>query len=432
VKRTDNRTTDAARNSVTWIVDFERALSTPTAKLHRGGTHRTIDPGATLERVRPYLPSMGITRIANVTGLDYIGVPVVMVTRPNSRALAVSQGKGVDLHHAKASGVMEAIETYHGERIDRPLKLASFAEMRKAHAVVDPATLPQPPNSRYRDHLRLLWIEGYELVGREPIWLPYECVHVDYTLPLPEGTGCFAATSNGLASGNHLLEAISSGICEVVERDADALWEVMTEPQAADRRVDLGSIKDADARQVLEKYDAARIAVELWDTTSDVGIPAFRCHIFEREDNPHQPQGIFFGAGCHPSRRIALLRALTEAAQSRLTYISGSRDDIERRDYRRPGDLRPAERLRDLSAGAPASRSYAAAPSHEAELLNDDLDWEIDRLRNIGIDRVVVVDLTDSRIGVPVVKVAIPGLESVPEDPSYVPGPRARAKLGRP
>ncbi len=37
---------------------------------------------------------MGITRIANVTGLDNIGIPVVMVCRPNSQAFLYRKGKG--------------------------------------------------------------------------------------------------------------------------------------------------------------------------------------------------------------------------------------------------------------------------------------------------------------------------------------------------
>jgi ribosomal protein S12 methylthiotransferase accessory factor len=373
---------------------------------------------------------MGITRIANVTGLDYIGIPVVMVTRPNSRALSVSQGKGIDLDHAKASGVMEAIETYHGERIDLPLKLLSWNEIRRSHFAVEPSTLPQLPNSRFREDLPLLWIEGYDLMNGSSVWVPYECIHVNYTLPLPEGTGCFASTSNGLASGNHLLEALSSAICEVVERDADALWEIMTEEEAAERRVDPASIDDPQASGILGKYEAAQIAVETWETTSDIGIPAFRCHIYESSSNPHEPQGVFFGAGCHPSRRIALLRALTEAAQSRLTYISGARDDIERRNYRRPGDERPAELFRSMNGGHSAKRRLQAAPNRETELLNDDLSWELERLAAVGIRQAIAVDLSIAALDVPVVKVVIPGLESVPDDPSYSPGPRARAKLG--
>lgn len=106
----------------------------PTAsaatKRYFHGTHRICAPEETLARLQPLLPTMGITRIANVTGLDRTGMPVVMVCRPNARSVTVSQGKGLTLAAAKASGVMEALEIWHAERIVKPLKLASFDEMR--------------------------------------------------------------------------------------------------------------------------------------------------------------------------------------------------------------------------------------------------------------------------------------------------------------
>ena len=71
--------------------------------------------GATLARVLPMAPRMGITRFAVLTGLDVLGIPVVAATRPNSRSIAVHQGKGVTLAAAKASAVMEAVETFHAE-----------------------------------------------------------------------------------------------------------------------------------------------------------------------------------------------------------------------------------------------------------------------------------------------------------------------------
>lgn len=368
---------------------------------------------------------MGITRVANVTGLDYLGIPVVMVTRPNSRTLAVSQGKGIDLDHAKVSGLMETVESFHGERISHPLKLLGHEEIRRDHAVVDPLTLPSVPSSPYDPNLPILWIEGVDLMSRQPIWLPYESVHVNYTVPLPQGTGCFATGTNGLASGNHILEALSSGICEVVERDADALWLHASDAERDRRRLDLESVDDPSCSALLERYRESRIAVEVWDTTSDVGIASLHCRIYEAEDNPNEPQGSFFGAGCHPSRSVALSRALTEAAQSRLTYISGSRDDIERRDYRRPDDLKPARRHRKPQQ-APTLR-FQDIPTREHDTLDDDLAWELGQLSAAGITQVIAVDLTLPEFNIPVVKVVIPGLEGVPDGPSYVPGARARA-----
>src|SRR5207244_5110666 len=118
--------------SATSLTSVLEALNSGTEHFH-SGTHRTIVPEETLRKVRPLMPVMGITRIANVTGLDCIGIPVVMVCRPNSRALAVAQGKGLDLDAAKASGLMESVEAYHAERITLPLKLASQEELRYTH-----------------------------------------------------------------------------------------------------------------------------------------------------------------------------------------------------------------------------------------------------------------------------------------------------------
>jgi len=92
-------------------------VETPVYKAFRQGTHRLIPPEETIVRLNPFLPVMGITRVANVTGLDAIGVPVVIVVRPNARSLSVSQGKVLTLAAAKASGIMESIELYHAEHV---------------------------------------------------------------------------------------------------------------------------------------------------------------------------------------------------------------------------------------------------------------------------------------------------------------------------
>lgn len=81
-----------------------------TTKRYSDGTHRLTDPATTLARVMPLAAQMGVTRVAVLTGLDVIGIPVVAAYRPNSRSIAVHQGKGTTLAAAKASAVMEAVE----------------------------------------------------------------------------------------------------------------------------------------------------------------------------------------------------------------------------------------------------------------------------------------------------------------------------------
>src|ERR1700674_3176513 len=193
------------------------------AKPHPNSAYRRCPPLETLARLTPHLTSMGITRIANVTGLDNIGIPVVMVCRPNSRGLSVSQGKGLDLHEAKVSGLMEAAELFHAENIDRPLVFETYTRLRRQVRVAEPDFLPGTCDKRFHPNLRVFWIEGHDLLDGASVWVPNELVHADFRLPRPQGAGRFLQSSIGLAAGNEILEAVIHGICEVIESDSCSL-----------------------------------------------------------------------------------------------------------------------------------------------------------------------------------------------------------------
>lgn len=400
-------------------------ITAPAPKRFRSGTHRTVAPAETLARVRLLMPIMGITRVANITGLDQIGIPVVMVCRPNARSLAVSQGKGLTLDAARASGLMESIEAYHAEHITLPLKLASYEELRYTQRVADVARLPRPASSPFHEHLPLLWIEGYDLLQQERVWVPYEMVHMNYTTSVRSGAGCFIASSNGLAAGNHLLEAISHGVCEVVERDALAHWNVLPGAARSRTRIAPETITDLDARVLLERFTRAGVAVGVWEITSDTGIPAFLCRAVDRADDPLRRLYSVSGSGCHPSRTVALLRALTEAAQSRLTMIAGSRDDVTHEEYIRLRDPDLSRQSRAQILGSGPVRDFAGGPDWEAETFEEDLTWEFEKLRGVGIERIIIVNLTRPDFGLPVVRVVIPGLEAITQTVDTAPGTRS-------
>jgi ribosomal protein S12 methylthiotransferase accessory factor len=129
------------------------------------------------------------------------------------------------------------------------------------------------------------------------------------------------------------------------------------------------------------------------------------------------------GMGCHPARSIALLRALTETAQSRLTLITGSRDDLDPERYAQPT-------VQEKEQVTTATRRFREAPSWDSDTFDDDLDWELDRLRGAGVGRVIVVDLTKDVFKLPVARVIIPGLEGHHRVPGYIPGKRALAAAG--
>jgi ribosomal protein S12 methylthiotransferase accessory factor len=381
---------------------------------------------------------MGITSLGNITGLDRIGIPVAMAVRPNSRSVSVAQGKGLDLPQALASALMEACEAYHAEDIG-PCRQAAYGALAAHDIVVDPATLC--PGVRPFDANRAIaWIEGFDLLRREPCWVPAEIVHMDYTAPEPDGY--FLAGSNGLASGNNSIEAVNAALYELVERDAVALWAATPIVQRAATVLDLATVDDTDCRTLLAKYAAAEIAVRVCHVTTEIGIPAFICEI--RDPAPHDPTrlNLFHGAGCHADRGIALSRALTEAAQTRLTYIAGVRDDLspdEYRDEAAPSDA-GKRRARNSDAydalidaiAAQATRvAFSGVPNFVADDLRSDLLWVLDRLAGAGFARAIAVDLTQEQFGIPVVRLIVPGLEWDPHHPNYRPGRRAQAKAQR-
>lgn len=395
-------------------------------KRFRQGTHRLVAPNETLARVTPYAARMGITRLGNITGLDRIGIPVAIAVRPNSRSVSVSQGKGLELPQAMASALMEASEGFHAEEI-APLRRAAYRGFGASETVADPATLCAGIRP-FDAGAAISWIEGNDLLRQERCWVPAEIVHTDYTLAEPDGF--FLAGSNGLASGNHIIEAVNSALYELVERDAVALWVARPIRRRSRCILDLASVDDPDCRALLAKYSDARIAVRAWNVTTDIGIAAFICEIFDPSAGaPHRLRR-FHGSGCHADRGIALARALTEAAQTRLTYIAGVRDDLSAAEY----EEAPGSEIGDALIAALARESepgrFGAVPSFSSDDLSEDLRWALDRLSAIGIGRVIAVDLTRPDFEIPVVRLVIPGLEWDSHHPNYRPGPRAREVAG--
>jgi ribosomal protein S12 methylthiotransferase accessory factor len=226
--------------------------------------------------------------------------------------------------------------------------------------------------------------------------------------------------------GVAVLEALSAAACELIEHDAVALWHAGRLHDRARCRVDMASIDDEDCCTLLEKYQRAGVAPRVWDVTSDIRISAFVCDIPATGDDRFGALRRFRGAGCHPNRAIALARALTEAAQIRLTYISGNRDDLPSSDYEESQHEKIGAALLDAVSQDSEPRAFCHIPNFDADDLALDLNWELQRLQSVGVKRVIAIDLTRSDIGIPVVRIVTPGLEWDCTHPDYIPGARAR------
>jgi len=392
-------------------------------KRFRDGTHRVCPPDETLTAFGPRMGEFGITRLADVTGLDIIGIPVYMAVRPNARSLSVSQGKGLDRAAAKSSALMESIEGWHAEHIQLPLRYASYAELRGTMPTVDITQLPLRRGGSLDLVKPMLWVEGYELVTSAEMLVPFECVSTYYVQPDRLGN-TFLKDSNGLASGNHILEAMVHGLCETVERDACTLWTTSGGMRCTDRKLDLNSISDPNAAAVIEQLQRAKFAVGVWDVTSDTGIPTFFCRLVDAPGAPRWAfQGLFGGQGCHLDSRVAILRALTEAAQGRLTQIAGARDDMSNSG----GQVDPEE----VRVAAEIVEAAGSAPFRDEDLSTDSFEGDVEILvkaiQGVSLNSVIVVDLSHHEKRIPVVRMIVPGLEPPDDHPEYVPGPRALA-----
>jgi len=399
-----------------------------TVKVVVDGTHRVRELTDTLDLLTASLDQIGVTRVGVITGLDVIGVPVVMVMRPNGRSLSVSQGKGITLEAAKVSGIMEAVEAWHAENVLLPLRIATRNELAQVAHVSDPERLPRRTHSRYHDDLSILWVEGRDLMSGDARFVPYELVHLDYRVPGPQGTGCFAATGSGLAAGNHLLEAVTHSLSELVERDAITLFRHRAPDDRSARRIDLETVDNPICRSLLDRFEAADVLVAVWDLTSDIACPVFQATIIDRSPDRSRRLPAAAGFGCHVNRGVALSRALTEAAQSRLTLIAGSRDDAPPSLYLEFREPSAIERQLAGIADQPTPRSFTDTPTADHPTLDADVAHLLDALQDVGLTEAIMVDLTRPELEIPVVRMIVPGLEGYAEKVvDYRPGPRAMA-----
>jgi len=368
---------------------------------------RTVDPSTTLRRIEPLCKVAGVTRVADITGLDRVGIPVFSSIRPNadSGAITVYNGKGASIEQAKVSAIMEALERYSGEVRGDSIVRKTVDDMLASENAIDPRLLILPLRiAPLVMRQNVGWVKGYDLMERENIFVPASAVFHPYSSRLD--LALFRTNTNGLASGNTMEEAVVHALCEVVERDAWSICEARRK-MVADIEP---PVDDALIRAMLQKFTSQGIEVHLKDLTSDVGLPTFAAAA--DDVRLQDPALLCLGMGTHLSPRITVIRALTEVAQSRLTQIHGAREDTTRGG---PARQLGYERLKRLNSiwfeTAQRHEELASIHGYDTPDLYEDLMVVLDRLRGRGFRRAVAVDLTRKELGVPVVRVIVPGME---------------------
>ena len=378
-------------------------------KTFKSGTHRSATPLETLDRIKKFLPVFGITRVANITGLDRIGIPVITAIRPNSKSLATSQGKGTTVEAAKVSAIMESIEGFHAENIFKEVIYISHEDLDCGENIIDISGIARTYHHSFDRADKILWMRGVDIMNQKEVWVPYDSVSTDFSVSHKHAS--LISDSNGLASGNIEIESIIHGMCEVIERDALALF--FNNPAAyKHRKIIPESISSPENIKLLNLITNAGVSFGIWDITSDIGIPTYICKTIDKGEYFEAASRPAYGSGTHVNRDIALSRAITEAAQSRATFISGSRDDQLLKNYTDSYSADFFNRWKH-EIGSNNYRRMDETESIHHDTFEDDLEYLIKVLANIGIKEVVSIDLTKPELGIPVSKVIIPHLEGI-------------------
>ena len=338
-------------------------------------------------------------------------------------------GKGSTSAQAKAGALCEAIEryscTYQG---DEPCIESSLEELGERGIHPNACMNYSARQYQQRQQLnqdcgkfyfmvpvpfdtsrRIAWTPVYSLIDQRFKYLPSCFCYAQYPAGDERELFCYPDT-NGNAAGNTREEAILQGFLELVERDSVALWWYNRLRKPA---VDLASFDEPYFRQLTDYYHSLKRSLYVLDLTADLRIPAFAAVSSSLDESGQEP---IFAFGAHVEAKIGIERALielnqllpivnlpeAECADGRYRtrdaqFLEWLRNaTIENQPY-----LRPSE---DLPPKTAADYPLLCQPN-----VYDSVVYCLERAKKHGLET-LVLDMTRPDVGLPVVKVIVPGL----------------------
>lgn len=424
-------------------------------KWTKSGTSRVKPVEQTLREVLPLTEKIGVTRLADITDMDILKIPNYSAVLPGTEDyIWVYSGKGLTKHHAQASALMESIERYCSLPSGAPKNMiqGSYDDLSKKFNVLHPSSVVEPMTFQYTEDMVMDFLPGFDLMNKEFLLVPAPIALFKYSARQPAINPFAYHHTNGLASGNVMEEAICHSLCEVIERDAISMAQLKASavhfhilktvehslnsngyyvtPITATDYVDDNSIfPDVEIHDIEfepitrlgKKFQKANIPLIIKNVTSEIGISTFNAASIEWIT--HDYGYLVEGHGTHPDARIALLRAITEVSQSRAANIQGARDDLRKIPYgeNNTDDQRSWQfmKSRDMIR-------FSDIKSFINEDILDDIKLILTKLDENDLNQVIVVNLTNPSVGIPVVRTIVPGLEMYKITKSVI-GRRGRA-----
>ncbi|MDY6880263.1 MAG: YcaO-like family protein [Thermodesulfobacteriota bacterium] len=217
-------------------------------------------------------------------------------------------GKGATPSQAEASAVMELAERYsffsfckdpENFVVDKLAnikdKAISFDQIARS---VHDSSEDLPVTQKIFEDLPLKWTAAYNMTRDQEVLIPFNWFYAINEF-------------NGPSAGNCVEEAISQGICEIVERHVSSL---ISRNRVQVPSINAHSPNDKMVVEMLGKYENGGIRLFISDFTLDMGIPTVGVMAYDPATFPHQSE-IVWTAGTTPDPQKALSRALTEVAQ---------------------------------------------------------------------------------------------------------------------
>jgi ribosomal protein S12 methylthiotransferase accessory factor len=373
--------------------------------------------------------------------MDKLYIPNYSCVLPGTEDyIWVYSGKGPTKKHAKVSAIMESIERYSSlpTNYTRKFITGTFNELKESYNLLHPDDLVEPLTFDFQNDMLMDYVEGYDIINKENILVPAALALFRYTPNSPSLNPFAFHHTNGLASGNVFEEAVCHALCEVIERDAISLaqlrasaipFHILSKIQhnlrtqgyhinliSKEQFIDDNSlyqdvkICEHDFQPVtnlIKKFKKFNIGLTIKDITTDIKIPTFNAACVEWIS--HDYGYLAEGHGTHPDKRIALLRAITEVSQTRAANIQGARDDLRKIHY---NDNNTDDKNAWQFMSSQRTINFSDIITYQNEDILDDIKLIIKFFKEVGLNKAIIVNLTNPKIKIPVVRAIVPGLET--------------------
>jgi ribosomal protein S12 methylthiotransferase accessory factor len=365
---------------------------------------KACSPEETVERFKARLAEVDLDILKEVRRIDNgrLDIPVYFsVCGSDARGIIGTKkqmGKGSSPEQSRASACMELGERFsffsfvknpynfiEGTYPEMKAKGYPLLPLKRLLQSVHDDTMSEELLEKLLENVPIQWTWATNLTQEEEVLVPFSWFYAINEF-------------NGPSAGNTYEEAVSQGICEIVERHVCA---VVSHEQKEVSLIDPNSVTDPVARELIDKFTRHGIEIYLNDFSLDTGIPTVGAMAIDRSTFPLSSE-IVYTAGTTPNPEKALIRALTEVAQ-----LAG--DFNSKANYVASGLPKPLS-MEEMKHITHPGRTIAI--NELPDLTDDNIKVEVERcleaLRRLDME-VLVVNTMHPQLGLPTLYTIVPG-----------------------